>query len=148
MRDERIDIFGAFLLQFSGGLAQRARRICHVIDNDARLAANVTNQSHFGNFVRFETLFVDERQLSIQAALIELRLETLGSLSSASIRRDNADLLASGQLLLKEINSDEGSLVIFKAYLGGCATSDGWRMNVKRYNLVDPEELEHLRDVR
>ena len=58
---------GAVFHQHFGGFAQGARRIADVIDDDAFLARNIADHSHFGHFTGLFAALVDDGKRGIDA---------------------------------------------------------------------------------
>ena len=50
-----------------GRFAEGSAGVCHVVDDDGGAALDVTNEDHAADFVRTGTLFVDERELDVEA---------------------------------------------------------------------------------
>jgi len=47
--------------------AESSASVCHVVDDDGGAALDVTDEDHAADFVRASTLFVDERELDVEA---------------------------------------------------------------------------------
>ena len=50
-----------------GRFAEGSASVCHVVDDDSGAALHVSDEDHAADFVGTSTLFVDERELDVEA---------------------------------------------------------------------------------
>jgi len=89
MSGEGIDTVSTTLLEFTGSMNKSTGSVNHIINNDDISAFNRTDEIHTLDSTSLDTLLNDHGKTSINTALLETITETLGTVDTTSIGRDD-----------------------------------------------------------
>ena len=149
MSYEGVDLGGSLGLKLSGRFTQRARRITHIIDDDADFVLHVAHDDDFFDLVGFFSFFVHhgEANLTRMPPRFKILMKLLGPLDRTGIWCDYAELGFVYDLRIKKVDGSKRGFEIVPDCLATHSSRRCNRVEIERDDFVYTHELEHLRHI-
>ena len=146
VRGEGEDAPCAVELELVRRLAQRPRRVNHVVDDDDVLSLDVADEVHARDLPRSRALLHDHCESGIDAQAREALAEALGAVHAARVGRDDDGV---DEALLREVlHTNRATVKVVDRHTRAEEALDLAAVQVHRDHAVAPHRLNHARHVR